>query len=147
MGIRRRRKKLTTIITSVDRRLRSVEYRNVPTKIAAKSITTDQITDGTIPSSDPKDAGATGAIASETAPAEFAIITAATYSARNITGTVDRVDITTAADHGLSVGDKVTIYGLNNNDVNLDGTYTITEVPNFEHHGSWICSWRCKHCV
>jgi hypothetical protein len=129
MGIRRRRKKLTTIITSVDRRLRSVEYRNVPTKIAAKSITTEQITDGTIPPSDPKDSGATGAIASDTSPAEFAIITAATYSARNITGTNDRVDITTATDHGLSVGDKVTIYGLNNNDVNLDGNYTITEVP------------------
>lgn len=129
MGIRRRRKKLTTIITSVDRRLRSVEYRNVPTKIAAKSITTEQITDGTIPSADPKDSGATGAIASDTTPVEFAVITAATYSARNVTGTTDRVDITTATDHNLVVGDKVTIYGLNNNDVNLDGTYTVTEAP------------------
>ena len=130
MGIRRRRKKLTTIISSVDRRLRSVEYRHVPTKIAPKSITTTEITDGTIPSSDPKDNGATGSVSSTTAPVEFAVITAATYSPRNVTGTVDRVDITTATDHGLSKDQKVTIYGLNNSDVNLDGTYVITEVPS-----------------
>jgi hypothetical protein len=129
MGIRRRRKKLTTIINSVDRRLRSVEYRSIPTRIKAASITPADIVPGTIPSDDPKDNGGTGAVASDTSPSEFAVITAAAYSSRNITGTVDRVDITTAADHGLSVGEKVTIYGLNNNDVNLDGTYLITEVP------------------
>lgn len=129
MGIRRRRKKLTTVINSVDRRLRSVEYRSIPTKIKAASITPAEVAPGTIPSADPRDNGGTGSTSSPTAPSEFAVITAATYSARNITGTVDRVDITTAADHGLLVGEKVTIYGLNNNDVNLDGTYVITEVP------------------
>lgn len=129
MGIRRRRKKLTTIINSVDRRLRSVEYRNIPTRLKPASVTPADIAPGTIPSSDPKDNGATGATSSTTAPVEFAVITAAAYSAKNITGTDDRVDITTATNHGLMVGEKVTIYGLNNNDVNLDGTYTITEVP------------------
>lgn len=129
MGIRRRRKKLTTIINSVDRRLRSVEYRSIPTKLKPASVTPTDIVPGTIPSADPKDNGGTGATSSDTSPSEFAIITTASYSARNITGTVDRVDITTATDHGLSVGDKVTVYGLNNNDVNLDGTYVITEVP------------------
>lgn len=129
MGIRRRRKKLTTVINSVDRRLRSVEYRSIPTKIKAASITPAEVAPGTIPSADPKDNGGTGAVSSPTSPVEFARITAAAYSARNITGTVDRVDITTATDHGLLVGEKVTIYGLNNNDVNLDGTYVVTEVP------------------
>lgn len=129
MGIRRRRKKLTTVINSVDRRLRSVEYRSIPTKIKAASITPAEVAPGTIPSADPKDNGGTGAVSSPTSPVEFARITAAAYSARNITGTVDRVDITTGTDHGLLVGEKVTIYGLNNNDVNLDGTYVITEVP------------------
>jgi hypothetical protein len=129
MGIRRRRKKLTTVINSVDRRLRSVEYRSVPTRLKPATVTAANIAPGTIPPSDPKDSGATGATSSTTAPVEFAVITAATYSAANITGTVDRVDITTATNHGLLVGNKVTIYGLNNHDVNLDGTYTITEVP------------------
>jgi hypothetical protein len=129
MGIRRRRKKLTTVITSVDRRLRSVEFRHVPTRIAPRTITAAEVAPGVIPSDDPKDNGATGSISSETAPSEFAIITAAAYSAGNITGNTDRVDITTSQNHNLSVGDKVTIYGLNNQDVNLDGTYVITEVP------------------
>lgn len=130
MGLRRRRKKLTSIITNVDKRLRSVEFRHVPTRIKASSITTEQIADGVVPSDDPKDAGATGSIASDTSPVEFKLLVSATYQAKNVTGSVDRVDIVTTSPHGLLVGEKVSIYGLNNNDVNLDGSYVITEVPS-----------------
>lgn len=128
MGIRRRRKKLTTVITAVDRRLKTVESRVVPTRIAANAITAVELAPDAIPTTDPKDSGATGATPSETDPSEFAVITAAAYSAKNITGGDDWISITTSQPHNLSVGDKVTIYGLNNSNVNADGNYTITEV-------------------
>jgi hypothetical protein len=127
LGIRRRRKKLTTILTSVDRRLRSVEFRHVPTRIPLKTITAAQIADGAVPSADPKDGGATGATSSTTAPTEFTTLVSAAYSPRNVTGSDDWVDIVTTRPHGMAIGDKVSLYGLNNHDVNLDGTYVITE--------------------
>lgn len=130
MGIRRRRKKLTTILTSVDRRLRSVEFRHVPTRIKAASITAAQIDPTVVPSADPKDNGGTGATSSTTVPSEFTTLVSVSYSSRNITGNDDRVAVVTSTDHNLSVGDKVTLYGLNNHDVNLTGTYVITEVPS-----------------
>ena len=128
MGIRRRRKKLTTVITAVDRRLRTVESRVVPNRIAAAAITASQIAPGVVPPTDPKDSGATGSTSSETAPTEFSSVSAAAYSAKNITGSDDWIDITTSQPHGLAVGDKVTVYGLNNSNVNANGTYKITEV-------------------
>lgn len=130
MGLRRRRKKLTSVITNVDKRLKAVEFRHVPTRIKAASITTEEIADGTIPPEDPKDSGATGATASTVAPSEFATLVSAAYSSRIITGSVDRVDIVTTQPHGFVVGDKVTVYGVNNSDVDLSGTYKVTEVPS-----------------
>ena len=130
MGLRRRRKKLTSVITNVDKRLKAVEFRHVPTRIKAASITTEEIADGTIPPEDPKDSGATGSTASETAPSEFATLVSAAYSSRIITGSVDRVDIVTTQPHGFAVGDKITVHGVNNSDVDLSGTYKVTEVPS-----------------
>jgi len=127
LGLRRRRKKLTTVITSIDRRLRSMESYTIPTRIARKTITAAEIADGVIPPSDPKDSGATGSTSGTSAPTEFAVISAATYSAKNLTGSADWVEVTTATPHGYAKGDKVTIFGLNNNLVNADGTFTVSE--------------------
>jgi hypothetical protein len=128
LGLRKRRKKLTTLLTSIDRRLRSVESVTVPTRIARRTVTADNIQQGVVPSTDPKDGGATGSTSSDTTPVEFAIVTAATYSPKNVTGSADWMEVTTATDHNLAKGDKVTIYGLNNNLVSGNGTFTVTEV-------------------
>jgi Chaperone of endosialidase len=128
LGLRKRRKKLTTLLTSIDRRLRSVESVTVPTRIARRTVTADNIQPGVVPSTDPKDGGATGSTSSDTAPVEFAIVTAATYSPKNVTGSTDWMEVTTATDHNLAKGDKVSIYGLNNNLVTGNGTFAVTEV-------------------
>ena len=137
MGIRRRRRKLTTLVGTLDQRVRAVELR------AINLLTSDQIAAATGTGEEaPADAPPTNII-SGSAPARWVRVEDAYLYPKKLTGLdEDRVNIYTQVDLGLSKNQTIQVSGVRwIGDVNVDaeGSFTIkhTDVPPWDNRASW----------
>ena len=144
MALRRRRRKLTTTLTNVDRRLREVERRRAPKRVvpAAASITVEQLADD-VPKT-PEAIQATVGTIKTVPPAVYKRIIAKQYKTFKSFIKPDRATLTTDIAHELVVGDKILVSGLNSQfDLTAPGAdrpnfysklrytyWTVTEVPS-----------------
>ena len=115
MGIRKRRRQLTTLMSRLDQRVRSVELRSI------SLLTTDQVNAAVAVG----DATATpGAFVSASAPNQFYKIEDAYVYPKAITGSEDRVEIYLEFDLGVAKGDRLEvsgIHGTQGNTLDVDG--------------------------
>lgn len=137
MGIRRRRRKLTTLVGTLDQRVRAVELR------AINLLTADQIAAATdTGAEDPAEAPPTN-IVSGSAPARWVRVEDAYLYPKKLTGLdEDRVNIYTQVDLGLAKNQTIQVSGVRwIGDVNVDaeGTFTIkhTDEPPWDNRASW----------
>jgi hypothetical protein len=115
MGIRKRRRQLTTLMSRLDQRVRSVELRSI------SLLTTDQVNAAVAVG----DATATpGAFVSASAPNQFYKIEDAYVYPKAITGSEDRVEIYLEFNLGVAKGDRLEvsgIHGTQGNTLDVDG--------------------------
>ena len=114
MGIRKRRRKLTTLMSRLDQRVKSVELR--PISLLSQAEVEAAVAAGTVSQ------GPTAVLAGD-APVFIKIEDAYIYP-KKYTGTEDRVEIYVESDLGVSVGDTLQISGIHgtqNNTVDVDG--------------------------
>jgi len=128
VALRRRRRKLTTTLTNVDRRLRDVERRRAPKRVvpAAASITVDQLADD-VPKTPEAIQATTGTIKT-VPPAVYKRIIAKQYKTFKSFIKPDKATLTTDIAHELVVGDKILVSGL---DAQFDLTAPGEDRPNF----------------
>lgn len=116
MGIRRRRKKINTILTTIDRRLKSVELQRVPSVIKEGTITkrmlskSIQLSLDTSADSAAETPGTTTPKPPEFRTKPFTNIVKIVYRGYNEVGTAndrDRARVYFETDPGLNVGDKI----------------------------------------
>lgn len=109
MGIRRRRKKLTTLVSRLDSRIKSVELR--PFSLLTESQIKNLIDSGS--NALPNDSATT--TISQLAPNQFIKIQQAWFYPKKLTGqTKDVVEVYTEADLGVFTGSSfIEVYGLN----------------------------------
>lgn len=103
MGIRRRRRKLTTLMSRLDQRVKSVELR--PISLLSQAQIEAAVATGTTPASGP-----TSVLAGD-APVFMKIQDAYIYP-KKVTGSEDRVEIYLEEDLGLAVGDTIHVSGI-----------------------------------
>lgn len=144
MALRRRRRKLTTTLTNVDRRLREVERRRAPRKVVpgTASIKVEQLAED-VPKTAEAVSANTGTIKT-VPPAVYKRVIAKQYKTFKSFIKRDKATLTTDVAHELAVGDLILVSGLNSQfDLTAPGTYpkyfytplnhtywTITEVPS-----------------
>lgn len=139
MGIRRRRKKVNTILTTIDRRLRSVELQRVP-RVVKDGTITKKMLDKEVQISLDSGADASTNTPGITAPQAptfrtkpFTNIVKIVYRGYNEVGTDrdrDRARVYFETDPGLNVGDKIKFAAVTGSlDVPTKTTeYTVQEV-------------------
>lgn len=130
MGLRRRRRQLTTLLTNIDRRLRNVERRRAPKLIFPQAITAESIADGSI-TEDKLAVDSTGVDANTgfktpDVPTYFIGITSAKMDDSGSFSIPATCTINLNADHNFEVGNKVIITGT----VYYDGTWKVDTVPS-----------------
>jgi len=134
MAIRRRRKKLTSLVSRLDERVRSVELRPI------NLLTSGQI-DAAVEIGEA--AAQPTNIVSGTAPNEFRKVQDAYYYSKSLTGgSEDRVAIYLESDLNLEVGDTLEIsgiHGTNDTDIDVSGTFEVkfTDTPPWDDRASW----------
>lgn len=139
MGIRRRRKKVNTILSTIDRRLRSVELRTVPRVVKDGTITKRMLDKSVQIALDSGSDAATNnpGITKPQAPTfktkPLTNIVKIVYTGYNEAGTAndrDRARVYFETDPGLNVGDKIQFASLTGSlDVPTKTTeYTVKEV-------------------
>ncbi len=113
MALRRRRRKLTTTLTNVDRRLRDVERRRAPRQVvpAVASITVDQLADD-VPKTAEAIQATIGTIKT-VPPAAYKRVIAKEYKTYKSFIKPDKATLTTDIAHEMVVGDKILVSGLN----------------------------------
>lgn len=121
MGIRRRRKKVNTILTTIDRRLRSVELQRVP-RVVKDGTITKKMLEKSVQSAIDTGADAATDTPGTTTPQTptfkdrpFTNIVKIVYTGYNQTGTAndkDRARVYFESDPGLNVGDKIKFASL-----------------------------------
>jgi uncharacterized protein YuzE len=104
MGIRRRRKKLTSLLSDVDRRIRSTTLRQVRRQAVVPSDVEEE--DSTTTPTPP-----IGSVISETPPDEWAKIIGGNYYPPNKTGGLGQVELFINQNLQLSVGDALYVSG------------------------------------
>ena len=104
MGIRRRRKKLTSLLSDVDRRIRSTTLRQVRRQAVVPSDVEEE--DSTTTPTPP-----IGSVISETPPDEWAKIIDGNYYPPNKTGGLGQVELFINQNLQLSVGDALYVSG------------------------------------
>ena len=114
VGIRRRRRRLTTLMSRLDQRVRAVELRPI------SLLTSDQVNAAV-------ELGETTAgpesLVSANAPWQFRKIQDAYLYPKALTGTEDRVEIYLESDLNLSVGDRIEVSGIHGaTDLDIDVT-------------------------
>mgnify|MGYP006086732241 CR=1 FL=1 len=110
MGIRRRRRRLTTLVSRLDQRVRSVELR--PMTLLTSTEVNSAITTG-------ESLSAPGSFVGAAAPNQFYKIEDAYIYPKAITGTEDRVEIYLEADLGLQKGDRIEVSGIHGTQGNI----------------------------
>ena len=135
MGIRRRRRKLTTLMSRLDQRVRSVELRPVSllsTSEIAAAVVAGEAAD--VPES----------VVSSSAPAQFRKVQDAYIYPRKLTGLAkDLVEIYLEADLVVrDEADKIEISGIHGTssyDIDVDGTFLVrnSDVPPWTGRQSW----------
>lgn len=135
MGIRRRRKKLTTLMSRLDQRVRSVELRPI-------SLLTDAQIAAAVETGDISDASES--FVGDSAPNQFYKIQDAYVYAKELTSvSSDRVEIYMEADLNLYKGDRIEVSGLNGTSAlafDASGDEFIvqhTDVPPWTDRATW----------
>lgn len=149
MGIRRRRKKINTILSTIDRRLKTVETQRVPRVVKDGTITKKMLSkEVTIALDSGSDAATnTPGITAPQAPTfktkPFTNIVKIVYRGYNETGTAndkDRARVYFETDPGLNVGDKIKFAALTGSlDVPTKTTeYTVKEVSTVDGYSTIV---------
>ena len=135
MGIRRRRRRLTTLMSQLDQRVRSVELRPV-----------NLLTSGQIDAAIEIGEVATGpeTVVSSSAPYQFRRIEDAYIYPKALTGlNEDRVEIYLESDLSVAVGDRIEvsgIHGTSTEDIDVDGdnfTVRYLDTPPWDDRESY----------
>ena len=114
MGIRRRRRKLTTLVSRLDQRVRSVELRPINLLSEDQVNAAVSLGDGAAQPTN---------IVSSDAPNEFRKIHDAYIYPKSLTGSEDRVAVYFESDLGLEVSDTIEISGIHGTqDFDLDAS-------------------------
>ena len=124
MGIRRRRRKLTSLMSRLDQRVRAVELRPI------SLLTTGQINDAVeigAPATGPE------TVVSASAPYQFRKVQDAYVYPKGLIGkSTDRVEIYLESDLGVAAGDRIEVSGIHwasNSAVDVDGDdFTVESV-------------------
>jgi len=138
VALRRRRRKLTTTLTNVDRRLREVERRRAPRRVVPgpASITVAQLAED-VPVTAAAVNATTGTIKT-VPPATYKRVIAKQYKTFKSFIKRDKATLTTDIAHELVVGDNILVSGLNSQfDLTAPGTYP----PNYYtslNHTYWV---------
>lgn len=141
MGIRRRRRKLTTLMSRLDQRVRSVELK--PFNLLTASQVAAAVEAG-------EAAASPEVLVSGTAPYEWTRIQDAYYYPAKLTGNAqDRVEIYLEADlDNLDVNGRLAvsgIHGTSNFDIDVDGdNFTVLFLDAVDGGGAWTdrASWK-----
>lgn len=140
MGIRRRRRKLTTLVSNLDQRVKSVELRPI-----------SLLTEGQVQSAIESGAASANPVTVRgiAAPAQFRKIEDAYIYPKRITGNEDRVEIYLESDLGLAVGDRLQVSGIHGTqNANLDASsdnFTVKSVDTPPWTGRTLPGNRTKH--
>ncbi len=141
MGIRRRRRKLTTLMSRLDQRVKSVELRPITL------LTQDQITAAVNAGETPASQDPTTVIAID-APRFVKVVDAIAYPAK-YTGTTDLVEIYLEADIEAAKGDRIEVSGIHGRaDADLDASgdnFTVTAVDTPPWTGRVFKNGKVKH--
>lgn len=105
MAIRRRRKTLTNLISSMEARVTSVELRPI------NLLTTAQIASA-LADEDPALDGGPDTVVGLTAPNQYKRVVGGYYYAARLTGTKPRVELYFSADPGISTGETIRVSGI-----------------------------------
>lgn len=109
MGIRRRRKRINTILTQIDRRLKSVELRRVPRIIRDGTITKRQLSvelQESLERSESSSTATPGSVAPTFTAQPYVDIVKIVYAGFSASTGRDRARIYFTADPGIDVGDR-----------------------------------------
>ena len=134
MSIRRRRKKLTSLVSRLDERIRSVELRPI------NLLTSGQVEAAVVSG---EDLLSPTNVVSDSAPNQFRIIQDAYYYPRKVTGgSEDRVSIYLEADLSLFEGGNLEISGIHGTstvDIDVSGVFEVknTDTPPWDDRASW----------
>ena len=134
MAIRRRRKKLTSLVSRLDERVRSVELRPINLLTSGQVDAAVEIGEATAQPTN---------VVSGTAPNEFRKVQDAYYYSKALTGgSEDRVAIYLESDLDLEVGETLEIsgiHGTNDTDIDVSGTFEVkfADTPPWDDRESW----------
>lgn len=133
MGIRRRRKKVSTILTTIDRRLKSVELRRVPKLIKNGTITKRQLSvelQASLEKSEDAVTDGLGVIAPTFTVKPYVNITKIVYAGYSSKTGRDRARAYFETNPGVNVGDKFKLISVRTilNNPNKTGEYIASEV-------------------
>jgi len=140
MGIRRRRRKLTTLMSRLDQRVRSVELRPV------NLLTSGQVEalvdpDAVVPSPE--------TVVSASAPWQFRKIQDAYIYPKAVGYSTDRVEIYLESDLGAEVGDRIEVSGIHwasSEPIDVDGdNFTVLEVDTPPWTGRTLPNGTTRH--
>ena len=122
MGIRRRRRQLTTLMNRMDQRVRSVELRPISLLTQAQ-ISSLVATGATVTDTSPT-------VVSADAPSQWTRVTSAWLYPKKATGLkADYVEVMFEADLGLSTGDSIEVSGIHYTsagDIEVSGSFKVT---------------------
>lgn len=122
MGIRRRRRQLTTLMNRMDQRVRSVELRPISLLTQAQ-ISSLVATGATATDTSPT-------VVSADAPSQWTRVTSAWLYPKKATGLkADYVEVMFEADLGLSTGDSIEVSGIHYTsagDIEVSGSFKVT---------------------
>lgn len=135
MGIRKRRRKLSTLVSRLDQRVRSVELRPI------NLLTADQVTAATTPTTDTT---TPESFVGSSAPNQFVKVESAWVYPKGVVGTTkDRVEIFLQGDLQAAKGDKLEIRGIHGtsaDNIDVDGdafAVTSADTPPWDGRQTW----------
>ena len=138
MGIRRRRRRLTTLISRMEQRVRSVELRPISLLTSSQVAAVVQIAD---PAVGPE------TVVSASAPFQFKKVQDGYVYPKALTGlSNDRVELYTEADTGAAVGERVEVSGIHwASSSQIDVTSDNFTTTNIDTSADWSGRPSYKH--
>lgn len=115
MAIRRRRKTLTNLLSTIDRRVTSVELRPI-------SLLTTAEVNAAVATPETLDSGPDTIVGGLSAPNQYKAVTEGYYYPGRMTGSAPRVELYFTARPGINRGDTIRISGIHNI---IDGSVTV----------------------